>query len=185
MMWVEVVSDRLRQGELGPGGQVDEGLVHSGGDEGLFSRKFCGGKAWELGPQGLVHSGGDVWLLSSKFCEGRGWELGPGGQVGEGLGHSGGDEGLFSSKFCEGRCWELGPGGQVGEGLGHSGGDENMDQIDNTIVPNDAQANSQYLLTILETRGEILDRVEKDNIEQIDHAAELADVTSVPSLSLI
>jgi hypothetical protein len=45
MMWVEVVSDRLRQGELGPGGQVDEGLVHSGGDEGLFSRKFCGGKA--------------------------------------------------------------------------------------------------------------------------------------------
>ena len=153
MMWVEVVSDRLRQGELGPGGQVDEGLVHSGGDEGLFSRKFWGGKAWELGPQGLVHSGGDVWLLSSKFCEGRGWELGP--------------------------------GGQVGEGLGHSGGDENMDQIDNTIVPNDAQANSQYLLTILETRGEILDRVEKDNIEQIDHAAELADVTSVPSLSLI
>jgi hypothetical protein len=52
-----------------------------------------------------------------------------------------------------------------------------MDQIykdtaelsDNTIVPNDAQANSQYLLTILETRGEIFDRVEK----------------AVPSLSLI
>ena len=64
-----------------------------------------------------------------------------------------------------------------------------MDQIDKdtaeladtTIVPDDAQANSQQLLTIFEMRGEILERVESDNMDQIDKdTAELADTTIVP-----
>ena len=47
-----------------------------------------------------------------------------------------------------------------------------------TVVPEDAQANSQQLLTILEMRGEILEKVESDNMDQID-PTEFADVTSV------
>ena len=46
------------------------------------------------------------------------------------------------------------------------------------VVPEDAQANSQQLLTILEMRGEILEKVESDNMDQID-PAEFADVTLV------
>ena len=47
-----------------------------------------------------------------------------------------------------------------------------------TVVPEDTRANSQQLLTILEMRGEILEKVESDNMDQID-PAEFADVTLV------
>ena len=47
-----------------------------------------------------------------------------------------------------------------------------------TVVPEDEWANSQQLLTILEMQGEILEKVESDNIDQID-PAEFADVTLV------
>ena len=47
-----------------------------------------------------------------------------------------------------------------------------------TVVPEDARANSQQLLTILEMQGEILEKVESDNMDQID-PTEFADVTSV------
>ena len=47
-----------------------------------------------------------------------------------------------------------------------------------TVVPEDARANSQQLLTILEMRGEILEKVESDNMDQID-PAEFADVILV------
>jgi hypothetical protein len=47
-----------------------------------------------------------------------------------------------------------------------------------TVVPEHARANSQQLLTILEMRGEILEKVESDNMDQID-PAEFADVTLV------
>ena len=62
----------------------------------------------------------------------------------------------------------------------------NMDQIDKdtaeladtTVVPDDTRANSQQFVTILEMRGEILEGVESNNMDQID-PAEFADVTSV------
>ena len=47
-----------------------------------------------------------------------------------------------------------------------------------TVVPEDTQVNSQQLLTILEMRGEILEKVKSDNMDQID-PTEFADVTSV------
>ena len=47
-----------------------------------------------------------------------------------------------------------------------------------TVVPEDEWANSQQLLTILEMQGEILEKVESDNMDQID-PAEFADVTLV------